>query len=82
MPTRGRRILVRAIVGVTSVLAVIGIFAIWANRQMLNPDNWANTSTQLLQNADIREATSNDLVVSCTPTSTWKKNSRAGCRRR
>ena len=62
-PTRGRRILVRTIVGVTSVLAVIGIFAIWANRQMLNPDNWANTSTQLLQNADIREATSNYLVA-------------------
>ncbi len=48
---------------VTSVLAVIGIFAIWANRQMLNPDNWANTSTQLLQNADIREATSDYLVA-------------------
>jgi hypothetical protein len=46
----------------TSVLAVVGIFAVWANRQMLNPDNWASTSTQLLQNAAIREATSNYLV--------------------
>jgi hypothetical protein len=46
----------------TTVLAVIAIFAIWANRQMLSPDNWANTSTQLLQNAAIREATSNYLV--------------------
>jgi hypothetical protein len=46
----------------TSVLAVLAIFAVWANRQMLNPHNWANTSTKLLQNAEIREATSNYLV--------------------
>src|SRR5262249_60100894 len=36
--------------------------AVWANRQVLNPDNWASTSTQLLQNAAVREATSNYLV--------------------
>ena len=46
----------------TTVLAVLAIFAIWANRQILNPDNWASTSTQLLQNGEIREATSNYLV--------------------
>jgi hypothetical protein len=46
----------------TSVLAVVGIFAVWANRQVLNPNNWSSTSTQLLQNAEIREATSNYLV--------------------
>jgi hypothetical protein len=60
--TRGRRILVRTIVWVTTVLAVLAIFAVWANRQLLNPGNWADTSTQLLQNATIREATSNYLV--------------------
>jgi hypothetical protein len=62
-PRRGeRRWLVRTIIGVATVLAVLGIFAIWANRQMLNPDNWANTSTKLLENAAVREATSNYLV--------------------
>jgi hypothetical protein len=60
--TRGRRILVGALVWGTTVLAVLAIFAVWANRQLLNPDNWANTSTKLLQNAAIREATSNYLV--------------------
>jgi hypothetical protein len=59
---RGRRILVAVLVWGTSVLAVVGIFAVWANRQMLNPDNWASTSTQLLQNAAVREATANYLV--------------------
>jgi hypothetical protein len=60
--TRGRRILVTVLVWGTTVLAVLGIFAVWANRQLLNPNNWANTSTKLLQNAQIRETTSNYLV--------------------
>src|SRR6266480_705589 len=60
--TRGRRIMVAVLVWGTSLLAVVGIFAVWANRQMLSPHNWANTSTKLLQNAAIREATSNYLI--------------------
>jgi hypothetical protein len=57
-----RRIWSRIIIGVASVLAVLAIFAIWANRQMLNANNWSSTSTQLLQNAQVREATTNYLV--------------------
>ena len=60
--TRGRRILVQVLIWGTTLLAVLAIFAIWANRQMLNPDNWANTSTKLLQNEEVRDATSNYLV--------------------
>jgi hypothetical protein len=59
---RGRRILVVVLIWGTSLLAVVGIFAVWANRQLLNPDNWSSTSTQLLQNAAVREATANYLV--------------------
>jgi hypothetical protein len=59
---RGRRILVQVIIWATTVLAVLAIFAVWANRQLLNPDNWANTSTQLLEHPEIRAATSNYLV--------------------
>ncbi len=60
--TRGRRVFVQALIWFTSVLAVLAIFAIWANRQLLNPDNWSNTSTKLLQNAVVREATAEYLV--------------------
>ncbi len=60
--TRGRRITVRLLIWGTTVLAIIGIFAIWANRQVFSPDNWANTSTKLLQNEKIRDATANYLV--------------------
>ena len=59
---RGRRIWVQVIIWATTILAVVAIFSVWANRQLLNPNNWANTSTSLLQRADIRTATSNYLV--------------------
>lgn len=59
---RERRWLVRVIIWGTTVLAVVAIFAVWANRQLLNPNNWANTSTRLLQNEKVRVATSNYLV--------------------
>lgn len=62
-PKRGRMILVRVILGVATVLLVVGIFAIWANRQLLNPDNWAATSTRLLVDAKVRAGLSNYLVA-------------------
>jgi hypothetical protein len=61
-PSRGRVWLVRVLIWVTTVLAVLAILAVWANRQLLNPDNWSNTSAKLLENAAVRDATSNYLV--------------------
>jgi hypothetical protein len=60
--TRGRRILVDAIIGVATILLVVGVFSVWANRLLFNPDNWSNTSTQLLANPTIRQTTSNYIV--------------------
>lgn len=60
--TRGRRIFVNSLIAFTTVLAVVGMLSVFANRLLFNPDNWANTSTQLLQNSDIRSATSNYVV--------------------
>jgi hypothetical protein len=60
--SRRRLILIDVLIGVTALLSVVGIFAIWANRQLFNPDNWSRTSTQLLQNAAIRSATANYIV--------------------
>ena len=59
---RERRWLVRMIIWGTTVLAVVAIFAVWANRQLLNPNNWATTSTRVLQNEKVREATANYVV--------------------
>lgn len=57
-----RRLVVDAIIGVATVLLVVGAFAVWANRLLFSPDNWANTSTQLLANPTIRQTTANYIV--------------------
>ena len=61
-PTRANRIWVRVILGVATVLLVFAIFAVWANRQLMNPHNWARTSTALLQKQTVRTALSGYLV--------------------
>lgn len=60
--SRGRRILVNSLIGISTLLLIVGIFAVWANRLLFNPNNWANTSTQLLQNPTVRSATANYAV--------------------
>jgi hypothetical protein len=45
-----------------TVLAVLSIFAVFANRQVLNADNWSDTSSQLLANPEIRTQISAFLV--------------------
>ena len=51
-----------ALVVVATLIAVIAVFAIWAQRQLLETDSWVDTSTELLENQDIRDAVSTYLV--------------------
>ncbi|HUA45224.1 MAG TPA: SHOCT domain-containing protein [Solirubrobacteraceae bacterium] len=60
--SRSRLIWVRILIGITTLLLIVAMFAVWANRLLFNPDNWSNASTQLLQNPDIRSNTANYLV--------------------
>ena len=60
--SRGRLIGVDVLIGVTTLLLVVGIFATWANRLLFSPDNWSKTSTQLLQNQNVRSTTANYVV--------------------
>src|SRR5580693_4766147 len=60
--SRGRLIGVDVLVGVTTLLLVVCVFATWANRLLFSPDNWSKTSTQLLQNQNVRTTTANYIV--------------------
>jgi hypothetical protein len=51
---RRRRRLPLVLVAVATLLAFLAIFAVWANRQLLNTDNWTETSSELLENEAIR----------------------------
>jgi hypothetical protein len=49
----GRPRLSLALVVLGTILAVVAIFSIWANRQALNTDNWVKTSDRLLANHEV-----------------------------
>ena len=51
---RAHRRLGLALIVVASVLSFLAIFAIWANRQLLDADNWAETSSDLIADDAIR----------------------------
>jgi hypothetical protein len=51
---KGRRWGVRALLCLGTLLAFLSVFAVWANRQLLNADNWTTTSSQLLANPAVR----------------------------
>jgi hypothetical protein len=59
--TRRRR-LPLFLIGIGSLLAIVAILALWANRQLLDTDNWTETSSELLENEDIRDQISVFLV--------------------
>jgi hypothetical protein len=61
-PGGAHRIWVRVIVGLATVLAILSILSIWANRQLMNPTNWSKTSTALLRKQTIRSAVSAYLI--------------------
>jgi hypothetical protein len=60
--SRGRRYTIRALLIVATILTILAIFAIFANRQVLNANNWGNTSTALLANPEIRAQLSTFIV--------------------
>jgi hypothetical protein len=57
-----RRWTVRLFLVLGTILAVVAIFAVWVNRQVLNADNWANTSSQVLANDAVQTQLSTYLV--------------------
>ena len=54
-PTVRRRRLPLVLITLASVLALLAIFAVWANRQLLDTENWTETSSELLEDEAIQE---------------------------
>ncbi len=54
--------LVRSMLGLAAVLSVVGIFAVWANRQLLDTSYWTETNTKLLENGAIQNELSSYLT--------------------
>jgi hypothetical protein len=62
-PERARRRIAIALIVIASLLSFHAIFAVWANRQLLNTDNWAETSSELLEHDAIRTQVADFLVA-------------------
>ena len=59
---RRRRGIVFSLVAIASVVGFLAVFAIWANRQLLETDTWTNTSSKLLEDEEIRTQVSYFMV--------------------
>lgn len=59
---RTRRIAVGAILVLATVVAIAEIGAIWAKRQIVDTQNWTDTSTEILANQKVRDALGTYLV--------------------
>ncbi len=62
-PERRHRGAVAALLVAAAVLLFVGIFSVWVNRQVMNTDNWVNTSSKLLEDEEIQEQIATFLVT-------------------
>jgi hypothetical protein len=53
---RRHRALITTLFVLATITGIVGVFAVWLNRQALNTDNWTSTSSQLLANKEIQTA--------------------------
>jgi hypothetical protein len=58
----GHRKLSVALVVAGTIVTLLAIFSIWANRQLLNTDNWVSTSERLISNEKVDERLANYLA--------------------
>ena len=56
MTERRHKVAVRVLFVIAVITGLVGMFAVWANRQALNTDNWTDTSSKLLENHNIQNA--------------------------
>jgi hypothetical protein len=59
---RQRRGIVFTLITIASLIGFLAVFAIWANRQLLETDTWTDTSTKLLEDEEIRTQVSYFMV--------------------
>jgi hypothetical protein len=57
MSHRARRITSRALLVLAAIVAIVAVLGAWADRQLLDTDEWVDTSSALLQEPAIQDAT-------------------------
>lgn len=62
-PRKPRRALPTILIVLATVVGIVSVFALWAQRQMMEQDTWSNTSQQLVENSEIQSALADFLVT-------------------
>jgi hypothetical protein len=61
--SRRRRLAVAILLALGTLILLVGVFSVWVNRQVLNTDNWVETSGKLLADPHIDEQLSTFLIA-------------------
>jgi putative oligomerization/nucleic acid binding protein len=61
--SRARRIAVPTLLVLGTLFLFVGVFSVWVNRQVLDTDNWVDTSGKLLADPHIEEQLSKFLIA-------------------
>lgn len=62
-PKEPRRLLPIALIVLASVIGVLSVFALWAERQLLEQDTWSTTSQKLIEDSEIQTALADFIVA-------------------
>ena len=61
--TAGRRWIPIALIVLASLIGFFSVFALWVKRQALETETWTRTSSELLENEEIRNAVADFLIT-------------------
>jgi hypothetical protein len=62
-PGRGRRAVPIVLVVLATIVGLVSVFALWAERQLLEEDTWKQTSTELIEDPTISDAVADYAVT-------------------
>jgi hypothetical protein len=62
-PRKPRRVLPTILIVLATVVGIISVFALWAERQMMEQNTWSETSQELIQDPQIQSALSDYIVT-------------------
>jgi hypothetical protein len=77
--SKKRGVLVWCLFGLATILLFVSSLTVWSKRHLLDDQAWADSSTQLLANDEVRGAIAQKLS-DCSSESMWKLSYASGCR--
>jgi hypothetical protein len=60
---KGHRALPAVLIALAAVIGIVSVFALWADRQLLEQDTWSQTSQDLVENGEIQTALADYIVT-------------------